>query len=123
MPNTCLLERYFGLSLFNSFWISLLQSNAGSVLIAINPLKDTKQYGNGLIAAYRQKVMNNPHVYAIADSAYSAMMQGKTIHLHILCTFCLFKFLFPWLYFICNTHKSGFTFLLQMKLINLLSSG
>uniref|UniRef100_A0A9I9DGT7 Myosin-2-like n=1 Tax=Cucumis melo TaxID=3656 RepID=A0A9I9DGT7_CUCME len=52
-------------------------SNAGSVLIAINPLKDTKQYGNGLIAAYRQKVMNNPHVYAIADSAYSAMMQDE----------------------------------------------
>lgn len=64
-------------SLQRRFSRDKIYSNAGSVLIAVNPLKDTKQYGNGLITAYRQRVMNDPHVYAIADSAYSAMMQDE----------------------------------------------
>ncbi|KGN59875.1 myosin-2 [Cucumis sativus] len=64
-------------SLQRRFSQDKIYSNAGSVLIAINPLKDTKQYGNELITAYRQRVMNNPHVYVIADSAYSAMMQDE----------------------------------------------
>ncbi|KAG6591992.1 Myosin-2, partial [Cucurbita argyrosperma subsp. sororia] len=51
--------------------------NAGSVLIAVNPLKDTMKYGDGLITAYRERVMNDPHVYAVADAAYSGMMQDE----------------------------------------------
>ena len=59
-----------------SFLVSLLQSNAGSVLIAFNPLKDIKQYGKEFIEAYRQRVINNPHVYATTDAAYSGMLRG-----------------------------------------------
>ena len=72
------------LLLFDCFWVFLLQCNAGSVLIAVNPLKDTMKYGDGLITAYRERVMNDPHVYAVADAAYSGMMQGRIIHLHYL---------------------------------------
>ncbi|XP_063946435.1 myosin-2 [Daucus carota subsp. sativus] len=52
-------------------------SKAGSVLIAINPFKKLKLYGNDYITAYRQKLMDSPHVYAITDTAYSEMMRDE----------------------------------------------
>lgn len=33
-------------------------------------------YGDDFIAAYRQKLLDSPHVYAIADAAYNEMMRG-----------------------------------------------
>ncbi|XP_074380743.1 myosin-2-like [Apium graveolens] len=52
-------------------------SKAGTVLIAINPFKKLKLYGNDYVAAYRQKLMDSPHVYAIADTAYNEMMRDE----------------------------------------------
>ncbi|KAK3199233.1 hypothetical protein Dsin_022648 [Dipteronia sinensis] len=51
-----------------------IYSKAGPVLIAVNPFKDVQIYGNKFVTAYRQKLMDNPHVYAIADTAYKEMM-------------------------------------------------
>lgn len=52
-------------------------SKAGPVLIAINPFKDVQLYGDEFITAYRQKLVDSPHVYAIADTAYSEMMREE----------------------------------------------
>ncbi|XP_031266701.1 myosin-2 [Pistacia vera] len=51
-----------------------IYSKAGPVLVAVNPFKDVKIYGNKVVTAYRQKVTDSPHVYAIADNAYNEMM-------------------------------------------------
>ncbi|KAG7015245.1 Myosin-2 [Cucurbita argyrosperma subsp. argyrosperma] len=64
-------------SLHRRFSQDKIYSNAGSVLIAFNPLKDIKQYGKEFIEAYRQRVINNPHVYATTDAAYSGMLRDE----------------------------------------------
>lgn len=45
-------------------------------MIAINPFKDAQIYGDDFVTAYRQKLTDKPHVYAIADSAYNEMIRG-----------------------------------------------
>lgn len=64
---------HFPFTFFLSFFV---KSKAGPVLIAVNPFKAVPIYGNNFITAYRQKVMDSPHVYAIADTAYNEMMGG-----------------------------------------------
>lgn len=61
---------------FKFFCPLCLQSKAGPALIAINPFKDIQLYGNEFVTAYRQKLLNDPHVYSIADTAYDRMMEG-----------------------------------------------
>ncbi|KAM3222696.1 myosin-2 isoform X2 [Capsicum annuum] len=53
----------------------IIYSKAGPVLIAINPFKDIQLYGNEFVTAYRKKLLNDPHVYSIADTAYDRMME------------------------------------------------
>ncbi|BBN69517.1 myosin 2 [Prunus dulcis] len=53
----------------------VIYSKAGPVLIAINPFKDVQIYGDDFVTAYRQKLADKPHVYAIADSAYNEMIR------------------------------------------------
>ncbi|KAJ8764679.1 hypothetical protein K2173_007767 [Erythroxylum novogranatense] len=56
----------------------MIYSKAGPVLIAVNPFKDVQIYGSKYINAYKQKTMDGPHVYAMADFAYNEMMRdGK----------------------------------------------
>ncbi|XP_015896696.2 myosin-2 isoform X1 [Ziziphus jujuba] len=55
----------------------IIYSKAGPVLIAVNPFKDIQIYGDEFIAAYRQKLLDTPHVYAIADAAYNEMMRDE----------------------------------------------
>ncbi|KAK7272499.1 hypothetical protein RJT34_29126 [Clitoria ternatea] len=55
----------------------LIYSKAGPVLIAVNPFKDVQIYGNDYVSAYRQKTIDNPHVYAMADAAYNEMMKDE----------------------------------------------
>ncbi|KAL3850779.1 hypothetical protein ACJIZ3_012661 [Penstemon smallii] len=52
----------------------VIYSKAGPVLVAVNPFKDVQLYGNEFVTAYRQKLLDSPHVYAIADTAYDEMM-------------------------------------------------
>ncbi|XP_043688469.1 myosin-2-like isoform X2 [Telopea speciosissima] len=51
-----------------------IYSKAGPVLIATNPFKSVQLYGNDFVTAYREKLMDSPHVYAIADTAFNEMM-------------------------------------------------
>ncbi|GMY31655.1 myosin-2 [Fagus crenata] len=55
----------------------MIYSKAGPVLIAVNPFKVVQIYGNDFVTAYRQKLMDSPHVYAIADTAYNEMMRDE----------------------------------------------
>lgn len=55
----------------------MIYSKAGPILVAINPFKDIQLYGSEYITAYRQKLVDSPHVYATADAAYNKMMSDK----------------------------------------------
>lgn len=61
-------------------WFSLLglfQTKAGPVLVAVNPFKKVSLYGNDYIEAYKRKSLDNPHVYAITDTAMREMIRGN----------------------------------------------
>ncbi|KAJ0570977.1 putative myosin ATPase [Helianthus annuus] len=53
----------------------VIYSKAGNVLLAVNPFKEVKIYGNDFVTAYKDKKSNKPHVYATADAAYRDMMK------------------------------------------------
>ncbi|VFQ67320.1 unnamed protein product [Cuscuta campestris] len=53
-----------------------IYTKAGPVLIAINPFNDVQVCGDAYVTAYRKKLVDNPHVYATADTAYNEMMEG-----------------------------------------------
>lgn len=46
-------------------------------MIAINPLKEVLLYGKESIMQYKQKVKDDPHVYAVADLAFNEMLRGR----------------------------------------------
>ncbi|KAL3503279.1 hypothetical protein ACH5RR_037728 [Cinchona calisaya] len=64
-------------NLQNRFSRDIIYSKAGPVLIAINPLKDVQLCGDDSITAYRQNLLDSPHVYTIADTAYNAVMRDE----------------------------------------------
>ncbi|KAK7854423.1 myosin-2 [Quercus suber] len=73
----------------------MIYSKAGPVLIAVNPFKVVQIYGNDFVTAYRQKLTDAPHVYAIADSAYNEMMRDEVNQSIIIRLECLqLSFLF-----------------------------
>ncbi|XP_038690789.1 myosin-2-like isoform X2 [Tripterygium wilfordii] len=55
----------------------MIYSKAGPLLIAVNPFKEVNIYEHDFVTAYRRKVMDSPHIYAIADTAYDAMMRDE----------------------------------------------
>ncbi|KAK6921484.1 Myosin head, motor domain [Dillenia turbinata] len=56
---------------------NLIYTKAGPVLVAINPFKKVPLYGNDYIEAYRRKSIDNPHVYAITDTAIREMIRDE----------------------------------------------
>jgi myosin-5 len=54
----------------------LIYTKAGPVLIAVNPLKEVALYGKASIMQYKQKIKDDPHVYAVADLAFNEMLQN-----------------------------------------------
>jgi myosin heavy subunit len=46
--------------------------------VAVNPFKKVALYGDEYITSYRNKTMDSPHVYAIADSALREMKRGQS---------------------------------------------
>ncbi|VAH04569.1 unnamed protein product [Triticum turgidum subsp. durum] len=68
----------------------MIYTKAGPVLVAVNPFKKVALYGNEYIKAYRNKTMDSPHVYAIADSALREMKRDEVnqsiIISHFLCS-------------------------------------
>uniref|UniRef100_A0ACD5U5G8 Uncharacterized protein n=1 Tax=Avena sativa TaxID=4498 RepID=A0ACD5U5G8_AVESA len=55
----------------------MIYTKAGPVLVAVNPFKKVALYGNEYINAYRNRTMDSPHVYAIADSALREMKRDE----------------------------------------------
>ncbi|KAI4374721.1 hypothetical protein MLD38_012684 [Melastoma candidum] len=55
----------------------IIYSKAGPLLIAVNPFKKVQIYEDNLVQAYKQKTMDNPHVYALANTAYNEMMRDE----------------------------------------------
>ncbi|PUZ38525.1 hypothetical protein GQ55_9G204100 [Panicum hallii var. hallii] len=55
----------------------MIYTKAGPVLVAVNPFKKVSLYGTEYIDAYRNKTMDNPHVYAIADAALREMKRDE----------------------------------------------
>jgi hypothetical protein len=51
--------------------------------VAVNPFKKVSLYGNEYIDAYRNKAMDGPHVYAIADSALREMKRGQSTNVSL----------------------------------------
>lgn len=64
-------------NLEHRFSRDIIYSKAGPVLIAINPFKAIQLYGDDSITAYRQNLLDSPHVYTIADTAYNEMMREE----------------------------------------------
>ncbi|CAN4117724.1 unnamed protein product [Withania somnifera] len=54
-----------------------IYTKAGPVLITVNPFKEIQLYGNKLVTAYRKKLLDSPHIYSIAETAYSQMMEDE----------------------------------------------
>ena len=52
--------------------------------MAVNPFKDIQLYGDDFVNGYRQKLLDSPHVYAVADKAYCEMMTGTLQYLKVL---------------------------------------
>nr|XP_043623219.1 myosin-1 isoform X2 [Erigeron canadensis] len=55
----------------------MIYSKAGPVLVAVNPFKKIPLYGSDYIEAYKNKSTDNPHVYAIADTAIREMIRDE----------------------------------------------
>ncbi|KAG2537345.1 hypothetical protein PVAP13_9NG117300 [Panicum virgatum] len=55
----------------------MIYTKAGPVLVAVNPFKNVSLYGTEYIDAYRNKTMDSPHVYAIADAALREMKRDE----------------------------------------------
>ncbi|KAE9616967.1 putative myosin ATPase [Lupinus albus] len=55
----------------------MIYTKAGPILIALNPFKDLQIYGNDYVPACRQKFIDSPHVYAMADAAYNEMITDE----------------------------------------------
>ncbi|CAI9303676.1 unnamed protein product [Lactuca saligna] len=53
----------------------VIYTMVGPVLLAINPFKDVSVAGNDVIMAYKEKILESPHAYKIADAAYTHMMR------------------------------------------------
>ncbi|KAK1279441.1 hypothetical protein QJS04_geneDACA003163 [Acorus gramineus] len=67
-------------NLNNRFSHDMIYTKAGPVLVAINPFKKVSLYGNDRVSAYRQKLTDKPHVYAISDTAFNQMMRAILTH-------------------------------------------
>lgn len=57
-----------------------LQTYSGLFCVVINPYKNLPIYSENIIEMYRGKKRHEmpPHIYAISESAYRCMLQGKT---------------------------------------------
>lgn len=60
-----------------------LQTYSGLFCVVINPYKNLPIYSENIIEMYRGKKRHEmpPHIYAISESAYRCMLQGKSINI------------------------------------------
>ncbi|XP_010523208.1 PREDICTED: myosin-1-like [Tarenaya hassleriana] len=55
----------------------MIYTKAGPVLVAVNPFKEVPLYGDRYIEAYKNRSIESPHVYAIADTAIREMIRDE----------------------------------------------
>lgn len=66
--------------MWNPALIWILQTYSGLFCVVINPYKQLPIYSEKIIDMYKGKKRHEmpPHIYAIADTAYRSMLQGRT---------------------------------------------
>lgn len=61
--------------------LSIPQTYSGLFCVVINPYKNLPIYSEEIVEMYKGKKRHEmpPHIYAITDTSYRSMMQGKTL--------------------------------------------
>lgn len=61
---------------------SIRQTYSGLFCVVINPYKNLPIYSEEIVEMYKGKKRHEmpPHIYAITDTSYRSMMQGKWSH-------------------------------------------
>ncbi|NWT15055.1 MYH11 protein, partial [Vireo altiloquus] len=80
---TCLNEASVLHNLRERYFSGLIYTYSGLFCVVINPYKQLPIYSEKIIDMYKGKKRHEmpPHIYAIADTAYRSMLQGRTASL------------------------------------------
>lgn len=83
-PGQCFPAWTWCVRLNPAFILIPLQTYSGLFCVVINPYKQLPIYSEKIIDMYKGKKRHEmpPHIYAIADTAYRSMLQGRTAREH-----------------------------------------
>ncbi|OXB68863.1 hypothetical protein ASZ78_002278, partial [Callipepla squamata] len=78
---TCLNEASVLHNLRERYFSGLIYTYSGLFCVVINPYKQLPIYSEKIIDMYKGKKRHEmpPHIYAIADTAYRSMLQGRQV--------------------------------------------
>uniref|UniRef100_A0A8B9TX44 Myosin heavy chain 11 n=1 Tax=Anas platyrhynchos TaxID=8839 RepID=A0A8B9TX44_ANAPL len=83
---TCLNEASVLHNLRERYFSGLIYTYSGLFCVVINPYKQLPIYSEKIIDMYKGKKRHEmpPHIYAIADTAYRSMLQGRRLEKQLL---------------------------------------